>query len=179
MNWKSTLAKKCAPLKMEPIVLKIKETGEEKVIFYSATAPKNEDKALLIQTLPSTVEYDFKISPKPSTVYLLNILVSSINGTLSGIDELKIYLPTESHIRPVEEVVQQINELFIIDEFFKEWTIFVGEDERKYTLAGVKAVEGLKNEKHDFRDTPINANDVMDLRIMLETMDVNTFISSI
>jgi hypothetical protein len=179
MNWKSTLARKCAPLKMEPVVLKIQETGEEKVIFYSANAIKDVDKAILIQSLPSTVEYDFKVSPKPSTAYLLNVLVASVNGTVSGLEVVKIYLPAESHIRPVEEVVQQINELFMIDEFFKSWTIFVGEEERKFTLAGVRAVDKIKNEKHDFRDTSISAGDVTDLRIMLETMDIDTFISSI
>jgi len=183
MNWKSTLARKCAPLKMEPVVLKIAETGEEKVIFYSANAIKDVDKAILIQSLPSTVEYSFKVSPKPSTIYLLKVLVSSINGTLGGLmddlDDLKIYFPAESHIRPVEEVVQQINELFMLDEFFKVWTIFVGDDERKFTLAGVKAVDKIKNEKHNFRDTSISASDVTDLKIMLETMDIDTLISSI
>jgi hypothetical protein len=168
---------------MEPVVLRIAETGEEKVIFYSANAIKDVDKATLIQSLPSTVEYSFKVSPKPSTIYLLKVLVSSINGTLGGLmndtDELKIYFPAESHIRPVEEVVQQINELFVLDEFFKEWTIFVGEDKQKYTLAGVRAVDKIKNEKHDFRDTSISAGDVVDLKIMLETMDIDTFISSI
>jgi hypothetical protein len=169
---------------MEPLILSTQE-GEEKVIFYSATPPKNTDKAVVIQALPMDVKYDFKVGPKPSTVYALQVYVSSVNGTLGGLmsnkDDLKIYLPAESDIRPIEEIVYEINEVLLIDEFFGKWTINVGDDERKYTLAGVRTMRtfSLKTERHDFRDRPIGSEDLMDLKIMLETMDVNTFISSI
>jgi hypothetical protein len=98
------------------------------------------------------------------------------------LDVLKIYLPEENHIRPTEELVQDINETLMLDEFFKEWSIFVGGDERKYTLAQAKAMIrfSLAAEKHNFRDRAIGDDDMMDLKIALETThDVSIFLASI
>jgi hypothetical protein len=181
-NWKALLAKKCIPLKIQPVVYEIK--GDiEKIVFFCAIEPKGEDKADLIQTLPMDCKCDFTVSPKPTTVNALRLFVSSAGGTLGVLDKngLRIYLPEECAVRPVEEIVQDINEVLAIDEYYKAWTISVGETEYKHTLAQAQVALrfNVQTEKHDFRDKAIGVEDVMDLRIMLETMDVDKFLESI
>lgn len=172
MNWKSSLAKRCLPLNIEPTV----EDTKNKVTFYCPIEPKGVDKANLLRILPMTWAYDFQISPKPQTILDLRKFLEREEGfnlTSSILDNPKIHLPETVEPRTLRD----INNLLASDGYYQYWSIFIGDNETPYFLKDEQI--RLKMDKEVKRDTPINQDDILNLTIMLETMDVNEFINSL
>jgi hypothetical protein len=175
-NWKALLAKKCIPFKIQPVVT------IDKVTFYCPVEPKGETKAQLIQSLPHDLQHEFLIQPKPQTMEAVTILLLTVGGTvISSYKTLTISLPETSDTIPIHEIIQDINDILSIDEYFESWSIRVGDQVTIYTLAQAKAQVNVNQElgKHTTRAQAISDDDLLNLKIMLETMDVSTFISSI
>ena len=164
---KQALHEQCFKHKIE-----FAEDQNNRVIFICPRMPNEKIKISLVKMLPESIEYQFMISPKFTTMESLKALLQDVNfrGTMDSAQGfLKIkgaaVIPDDSFWTAIEEVL-------IDDDYFTGWEITLGS--KTITYDKVIAEEVQRNNKRDHSITP---DEFTDLKISLgKKQDVNDFL---
>lgn len=166
-RWHERLEKVCSKLNIEYF---LENPRSNKLIFYCAKSPSEEQKKEIRQILPSQFSDDFVTAPKIRTINILKTCLLQA-GLLTGTIEVigrKLLLDANCMLELNEEspLFNKIHEILKSDGYFDEWELKIGEIKHSFNL---KLSETLSNNIK--RDTVISEDDVTNLIITLNDPD--------
>lgn len=157
------------------------DTAQKKhYIICAKPLTASEKKALLKAAhIPKGEEILFQVGPKVATINTLPLVLIQkglIPFKLSQENEwLSLHIQQDVTIEHLADILPIVIPLIKQDGYYKGFSIWSLEKRIAYLDLGIAAII----DKNPKRDLPITPDDIMDIRILLETNDIDSFLNNI
>jgi len=169
--WQNKLVALCQSMNIEPIL----DNG--RLIIVCPKLIKDEDRTRVADVIPTEYTVQWELGPKPSTIagVKAQMMAAGVMNAQVCVDNGDLLIDAQAMQEVDGQTWEVINKFIYNDGFFKSWKIELNKQLIAYCNRDVVREQQTRQAQYK----TITENDIQNLKINLETMDVNEFLETL